>query len=313
MNHARLFLLVPILFFLYACGHQEPQTISIEQRIDAVLHNPEYVAVVAHRGDWRNWPENSLPAIESAISMGVDMVEIDLQMTLDSVLVLCHDWTLERTTTGSGPVSQYTYQQLMAFDLKRGHGISIPGLKIPTLKEALLACKDKVLVNIDKGFDYYDQVLSIVEELDMINQVVIKSGMPKDKVDSVMSRHSKKMIYMPVIGISNHTDTAFLNGHLTSSPIAVELCFDTLSELVKETTYLVRTTDSKVWVNTLWGSLCGNHDDDRAFLAEDPDSIYGPILELGTNIIQTDRPELLIQYLDRKGKRKVPTNKTASN
>jgi glycerophosphoryl diester phosphodiesterase len=55
--------------------------------------------------------------------------------------------------------------------------------------------------------------------------------------------------------------------------------------------------------NTIWGSLCGDYDDDRAFDSTDADKIYGPILALGTSIIQTDRPEFLIDYLKHKGRR----------
>jgi len=58
-----------------------------------------------------------------------------------------------------------------------------------------------------------------------------------------------------------------------------------------------------VWVNTIWGSLCGNYDDDRAFDTDRPDDVYGTILDLGTSIIQTDRPEFLIRYLEEKGRR----------
>ena len=81
-----------------------------------ILHDPssDYVVVVAHRGDWRNYPENSLPAIESCIRMGVDVVEIDLKLTKDSVLVLSHDRTLNRCTTGSGPSCTSTSRQAMA-------------------------------------------------------------------------------------------------------------------------------------------------------------------------------------------------------
>ena len=96
--------------------------------------------------------------------MGVDMMELDLKMTKDSVLVLCHDGTLDRTTTGHGLVSDYTYEELLQFDLKRGHGIAIPGLKIPTLRQALEVCKDRITVNVDQGYQYYDQVLEIAEE-----------------------------------------------------------------------------------------------------------------------------------------------------
>ena len=98
---------------------QDSSTANKAARVVAALHNPQsrYVVVVSHRGDWRNYPENSLPAIESVIRMGVDMMELDLKMTRDSVLVLCHDGTLDRTTTGSGPVSKYTYAELQQFDL----------------------------------------------------------------------------------------------------------------------------------------------------------------------------------------------------
>ena len=59
---------------------------------------------------------------------------------------------------------------------------------------------------------------------------------------------------------------------------------------------------SKLWINTLWASLCGGYEDDAAFEG-DPDKVYGKILDLGTSIIQTDRPELLIGWLKKQGRR----------
>ncbi|MBQ6300292.1 MAG: glycerophosphodiester phosphodiesterase family protein, partial [Bacteroidales bacterium] len=109
---------------LSACT-PKAEPLSRAAQIVNILHDPssDYVVVVAHRGDWRNYPENSLPAIESCIRMGVDVVEIDLKLTKDSVLVLSHDRTLNRCTTGSGPISDYTYEEILHFDLKAGHGI----------------------------------------------------------------------------------------------------------------------------------------------------------------------------------------------
>ena len=278
-------------------------------KIVEALHDAStrYVVVVAHRGDWRNYPENSIPAIESVIRMGVDVMELDVKMTRDSVLVLSHDWTLDRTTTGSGNISDYTYEQLLAFDLKRGHGIAIPGLKIPTLRQALEVCKDRIVVNVDQGFDYYDQVLAITEELGMTDQVLIKSGQPLDKVQQRMSRHAHKMMYMPVVSVAGGSDMTTFNSYLANPdavPIAFELCFDTLDDNVKNTARRVLDAGSKVWVNTIWGSLCDDHDDDKAYDSLDPDKVYGPILDLGTSIIQTDRPEFLIKYLEKKGRRR---------
>ena len=94
------FSLVLILAVTACTPRTEP--LCRADRIVKELHDPSsnYVVVVAHRGDWRNYPENSLPAIESCIRMGVDVVEIDLKLTKDSVLVLSHDRTLNRCTTG---------------------------------------------------------------------------------------------------------------------------------------------------------------------------------------------------------------------
>ena len=277
-------------------------------RVVAALHNPQsrYVVVVSHRGDWRNYPENSLPAIESVIRMGVDMMELDLKMTRDSVLVLCHDGTLDRTTTGSGPVSKYTYAELQQFDLKRGHGIAIPGLKIPTLRQALQVCKNRITVNVDQGYDYYDKVLAITEELGMTDQVLIKSGRTVEEVRRKLAEHPHNMMYMPVMSLDNPSGTSTFDGYLAAQPpqLAYELCFGELTDHVRQSAKRVLEAGSKVWVNTIWGSLCGNYDDDRAFDSPDPDKVYGPILELGTSIIQTDRPEFLIHYLEKKGRRK---------
>ncbi len=308
-----LMLLVVACFGLMSCSQRLHEgTASQAGRADkivAALHDAStrYVVVVAHRGDWRNYPENSIPAIESVIRMGVDVMELDVKMTRDSVLVLSHDWTLNRTTTGSGNISDYTYEQLLAFDLKRGHGIAIPGLKIPTLRQALEVCKDRIVVNVDQGFDYYDQVLAITEELGMTDQVLIKNGQPLDKVQQRMSRHAHKMMYMPVVSVAGGSDMTTFNSYLASPgavPIAFELCFDTLDDNVKNTAGRVLNAGSKVWVNTIWGSLCGDHDDDRAYDSPNPDKVYGPILDLGTSIIQTDRPEFLIKYLEKRGRRK---------
>ena len=72
---------------LYACSQPAAETTDKARFVRAELHNPSsrYVVVVSHRGDWRNWPENSIPAIESVIGMGVDIMELDLKLTKDSV------------------------------------------------------------------------------------------------------------------------------------------------------------------------------------------------------------------------------------
>ena len=306
----RLFLLAVLsVLLLPAYGQYASGALNRAERVVRELHDPhsDYVVVVAHRGDWRNYPENSLPAIESVIRMGVDVVELDVKMTKDSVLVLCHDQTIDRTTTGRGYIRDYTYEELLAFDLKRGHGIAIPGMKIPTLRQALEVCKDRIVVNVDHGYGYYDEVLAMTEELDMTDQVLIKSGKPLSEVRKNFSEHARNMMYMPVISVGSNSGWQLFKEYLNEPPLAFEICFDTLDERVESMAWDVNVAGSKLWVNTIWASLCGGYDDDRAF-DTDAATVYGRILALGTSIIQTDRPEFLIRYLEKAGRRKEKAN-----
>ena len=91
------------------------------------------VIVVAHRGDWRNFPENSLEAIDNAIKMGVDIVELDVKKTKDGELILMHDRTLDRTTTGKGLVSENTLSDIRKLNLRNGCNIRTIH-KVPTLE-----------------------------------------------------------------------------------------------------------------------------------------------------------------------------------
>ena len=284
----------------------EPENKAL--KVVEALHDPnsQYVVVVSHRGDWRNYPENSIPAIESVIRMGVDMMELDLKRTKDSILVLCHDGTLDRTTTGHGLISDYTYEELLQFDLKRGHGIAIPGLKIPTLRQALEVCKDRITVNVDQGYEYYDQVLEIAEELGVTDQLLIKGGHLWPEVQQKLAEHEHNLMYMPVVTLDGSSwcqmlFESYINGE--EPQMAYELCFNELNNEVKKTVNRVLASGSKVWVNTIWASLCGGYDDDRAYDSGDPASVYNPILDLGVSIIQTDRPEYLIRYLESIGRR----------
>lgn len=299
----RVLLATAAILLCAACGRPALEVSRVEKAL-AALHDPssKYVVVVAHRGDWRGYPENSIPAIESCIRMGVDMMELDLKLTKDSVLVLSHDYTINRCTSGYGRVSDYTYEELLAFDLKAGHGIVRPGIKMPTLREALEVCKDKILVNVDQGYEYYDQVLAMAEELGVTDQILIKSGRPWPEVQEKLAEHSKNLLYMPVISGGQDGESPLFQGYVSDPKpqLAYELCFNELNDNVRGMARKILGAGSKLWVNTIWASLCGGYEDDAAAAADDPDTVYGPILDLGTSIIQTDRPEFLIHYLEGK-------------
>jgi glycerophosphoryl diester phosphodiesterase len=284
-----------------------------ESRTDKLLRelrNPksEYVFVVSHRADWRNFPENSLEAIESAIKMGVDMVELDIHRTADGELVVCHDRTINRTTNGKGKISELTLDYIKSRYLRAGHN-AVTRYKMPTLAEALDLCNGRVLINLDKGINYYDQVLAMLVERNMIDQVVIKSGKSVATMKEFFSKHEKNMLYMPIINYTAKSwekHEVMFNEYLsTDLPfIAYEMCWDGSLKGEGKVFKKVVKSGKRLWINTLWGKLCGGkengYDDDAAVGNEE--KIYGKILSYGASMIQTDRPQMLINYLESKGR-----------
>ena len=299
------------ILFLFAAAlcsctaQSDPAALRTTDRILAELHNPtsRNVLVVSHRGDWRNWPENSIDAIESVIDMGVDIMELDLKLTRDSVLVLCHDKTIDRTTNGHGLVCDITYDSICRCVLRTGHGVKT-ALRMPTLREALEVCKDRIVVNIDQGYEYYDLALAVTEELGMTDQVLIKGKRPAEVVAAKFAEYPHNMMYMPIIDILKPQGRELFEAYRAcgEQPLAYEVCWDTMTPEVETCMRQVVDGGSKLWVNSLWPSLCGGLDDDRAFRGE-TEAVYGRLLDLGATIIQTDRPEFLIRYLESRGRR----------
>jgi glycerophosphoryl diester phosphodiesterase len=278
------------------------------EKILAEINNPksEYVTVISHRGDWRNYPENSIPAIESIIRMGVDMMELDVKMTKDSVLVLCHDKTINRTTNGKGNVSDLTYAEILTYNLKRAHGVATDSLKMPTLREALLVCKDRILVNVDHAYPYYKEIVELTEELGVTGQVLMKGKSSIDKVNEDMSKHENNLLYMPIIDINKPQGKKLFAEYQERGvvPMAYEVCWQKEGKELEECAAAILKSGAKLWVNTLWPSLCGGagNDDDAAYDAADPAEVYKPHLDMGATMIQTDRPELLLDYLRSIGR-----------
>jgi glycerophosphoryl diester phosphodiesterase len=99
----------------------------------------------AHRGGAALAPENTLAAFERGVALGADALELDIQTTREGEIVVIHDWTVDRTTDGAGPVSGYTLAELLRLDagyrFTPDGGRSFPfrgrGIAVPTLGEVL--------------------------------------------------------------------------------------------------------------------------------------------------------------------------------
>lgn len=268
------------------------------------------VLVAVHRGDWRNYAENSLEGIDNAIKMGADIIEIDLRRTADGELILMHDRTIDRSTTGKGKVKELTLDSIRRVYLRSGVGEKTP-YKVPTLEEALVAVKGKVLINLDKAFDYFDQVMEIAERTGTTSQIVMKSTAPAKEVKETYGKYLDRVIYMPVVRIDKPGATDKVKEYIeVLNPAAFELTYaDSTCTTGRELRRLLEGKH-RIWYNSLWGSLAGGHDDFASLV--DPKEGYGFLSDsLGATMIQTDQPAYLMGYLyDRKNKPYYADKKT---
>ena len=285
-----------LLFVSFLVSPLVAQNRASEIRKTLLNKNSNKVLVTAHRADWRYAPENSLAAIENAIRMGVDIIEVDVQKTKDGKLILMHDYTLDRTTTGKGRISDWLLDSIRTLRLKNGANIRTKH-KVPTLEEALLLSKGKIMINLDKAYNFFDQVYNVLEKTGTTDQVIMKGAAPAEQVKKEFGKYLDKIIYMPIINLDTKNAMEMINNHVKElNPVAFELLYiDDSNPLPVQ---LARTLKEKslIWYNTLWDTMAGGHDDDLSL--EDPNKGYGYLIDkLGTRIIQTDRPQYLIDYL----------------
>ena len=292
----RIYTLLYVVFVVLQLSAQN----HVEQIREKLINcDSSSVIVVAHRGDWRNFPENSLEAIDNAIKMGVDIVELDVKRTKDGELILMHDRTLDRTTTGKGLVSENTLSDIRKLNLRNGCNIRTIH-KVPTLEEALLHAKGKIMINLDQADLYFDQIYELMKKTGTTKQIIMKGRRPVAEVKKQFGDYLEDVIYMPIVdldasGAEKHIE-AFIKD---MSPVAFELLFVKDTNLLPKKIATTLNGRSLIWYNTLWDTMAGGHDDDMSL--QNPDSGYGYLIDtLGCRIIQTDRPAYLLDYLRKR-------------
>lgn len=132
----RLFLLYLLIGYGVAVHGQNPVPIPPDNSLISYLRQGPHIS--AHRGgmNFAAYPENCIETFEHLLSQIPAIIELDVEMTADSVLIILHDNTLHRTTTGTGAVAAHTWEQLKGLNLKTRDS-SVTAFSIPLLADAL--------------------------------------------------------------------------------------------------------------------------------------------------------------------------------
>lgn len=138
---------------------------SAKELLDFFNYTGNDIPIISgHRGGMvQGYPENSLASFAHTLRYTPAFFEIDPRLTKDSVIVLMHDATLNRTTTGTGKVSDYTWEELKKLKLKDKEG-RITEFRIPTLDEAITWSKGKTILNLDKKDVPLERIARVLQD-----------------------------------------------------------------------------------------------------------------------------------------------------
>ncbi|MBN2853507.1 MAG: hypothetical protein JXQ23_12295, partial [Clostridia bacterium] len=136
------------------------------------IHQYTYPRICAHRGFSHACPENTIPAFLAAIAAGADEIEFDLRVTKDGHIVVCHDVSIDRTTTGKGNIADLTLDEIRKEDAGVYLSEEWKGVRMPTLDEVFESCAGLIMMNIhiyDPGED--GSVVKKISELSKLYHV----------------------------------------------------------------------------------------------------------------------------------------------
>jgi len=228
------------------------------------------VYVIAHRGAHQDIPENTLAAYEKAIELGCDFVEVDIRTTKDGKFVSVHNRTIDAYADGaSGAVSDLTLAELKAIDIGIKHGEEWKGTRIPTFEEILDLCKGRCGIYLDLKDAPIDAVAQLVISRNMEHAVVwcISPG----KITALRNA-CPECIEMPDPGSESNLPRVIER----YQPRMMAPVWHDFSDSYVPTCHKAGIT---------------------VFVDEDDESSWDDALAWGADGIQTDAPEVLIQFL----------------
>jgi len=254
-----------------------------------MYQNSDTVYVCSHRAvhltmSNNDYPENSMTGINVAIANKIDLFECDVRNTVDGVLVLMHDPTVDRTTNGSGTLNKMYYADVKKLRLKNYTSNALTSDTIPTLKQVLTTAKNKIFITLDiDGKAPVADVLKMVQDMDMVDNVMFFTSLQSD---------ASYLISNGAIAMPTCYNNAMFNTYIQNN--LKPLVFQTDNSGYNEEWISMKTGNIKIYDNVYLLTSTLPTSDNWAQLNAD--------LQNGVNIVQTDYPIEMLAYLKSKGK-----------
>jgi glycerophosphoryl diester phosphodiesterase len=161
--------------------------------------------------------------------------------------------------------------------------------------------KDKILIDLDiKGSIPFEKIYQELVAENMVDQVFTISYRSLEEVKKYYGKYLDKILYFPAILKDIEDISAYIDEFETSiNPFVYVPKFETDTSYIVNYLDVVTANHDKIWIHTISADRSGGYYDDRAVY--DIEGSYGWLVQKGVDMIQTDRPQLLIEYLRKKG------------
>jgi glycerophosphoryl diester phosphodiesterase len=238
------------------------------------------VVAISHRGEHLIRPENTIPALEEAIRVGADFIEVDVQTTSDGALVLSHDNTVDRCTNGKGEISKMTFAQVEELDAGVKRGSQFAGVKVPTFDQALDLARGKIGIYVDVKNASAQDLATHIASHGMTDHVVIYCRL--DLAKRILELNPRLKV-MP-------ESRTVENVHLLVAQLHPKVIAFSAGDWTREIIQAARDAQALIYV-------------DRMGSTDAPEG-WQSAIDAGADGIQTDRPASLVEYLREKGYKK---------
>ena len=260
--------------------------------------------VVAHRGvAGGNIPCNTMTAYETALKQGADMIETDLDFTADGKLVIFHPGMEHNHLFLDKSIEQMPWDEVKNLRYVNNDNCYTQ-FGLLTFDELLETFKGRCYINIDKFWGNPANIYKAIKAHGMEEQCLVKSGY-SEEVIRVLEELCPELPFMPVVSEDHPTHELLKNKNINY--VGAEVLFTSEGSKVCSPEFMdmMHREGKLVWVNSIIydykAQLSAGHSDDTA-LSESMDKGWGWLADRGFDMIQTDWPLMLINYLKETGK-----------
>lgn len=265
------------------------------------------VLIAAHRGVYGgNIIENTYLSSKLAFDLGAHMVEVDVVKSTDGVLYAFHDGEEKKRFAIDENLKDLTSKEIEELIYLNVLG-EWSGQKIFRLEDLLIKLKGKGLINLDRGWDYIDDMFNLVIKLEMEDQILIKAH-PTNEILEFLINHPVKLMFMPIVWKKEDV-IKFI--HKDINMVAAEILFKNENDEIIQDDFIkfLKEKNIKVWINAITlgkeekFNLSSWRDDDLSI--KNPDLGWGWMIDKGVDMIQTDWPNLLSDYINKRKQMEV--------